>query len=312
MILRRKQKIENLEEKKQNGWFVLSMRVFAALVIFFFAIFFTWYAIFLSSHGYYSVKGVSMMPTLNEKIDPNKFLDAQGISYDCVYVDKKTEPKIFDIIVINTHQTIIENGKKMTKTLIKRLMATEGDYISIAKTTNQDGTERMSFFRIPKEALPEDESSDQFKNFVIVDKNWQLEENGENGYEIYAPNSLWTHYDKPRTSTLNLEIEGVDKEKEYEYDFLSTYFQDLSTENIKNGDFKVSQDGLVYVRIPEGKFFYMGDNRAYSSDARNEGFRNFEDIVGSVEIVIYNNGLFTRIGTFMSYFFHEVEKFFAR
>lgn len=279
------------------------MRLFVALVLVFFAIFFTWYAVFLSSHNYYRVDGASMVPTLNSEIPASKFDDAQGISYDCVYVDKKTEPNLFDVIVINTHQPIKDkNGNKTTKTIIKRLMALEGDFVTIAKTVDENGMERMSFFRIP--------SGTDRVNFK--DKDAMLVENGENDYQIYEPDSVWAHqktFDQPLTYTF--KASGNETEYEYDYNFYLTFLKYYGSQE-QSFDYYVSDAGLLYVQVPEGRFFYMGDNRAHSSDAREDGFRDVEDIVGPVEIVIYNNSIFKRIGTFLTYFFEEVEKFFAR
>ncbi len=301
MILRRRYKIENVAEKKRNEWVTLFVRLFVALVLVFFSIFFIWYAIFLSSHSYYRVDGASMVPTLNADISPSKFDEAQGISYDCVYVDKKADPKLFDVVVINTHQ---KNADKTNKTIIKRLMATGGDFVTVAKTVDQDGTERMGFFRIPKGTDRAD----------YLDEQGLLLESGENGYEIYEPNSIWAHkknFEQPLTFSLKVKVGGEEIENEYDYNFYLTFLKQYGSENESFGYF-VSSTGLLYVQVPEGSFFYLGDNRAHSSDSREDGFRKVEDIVGPVEIVIYNNNFFKRIGTFMTYFFKEVEKFFAR
>ena len=294
-----------------KNWLGLFLRLAIAMVLVFFSIFFIWYSVFLSGHIYYRVDGASMVPTLNEEIPASKFRDAQGLSYDCVYVEKNCPANLFDIVVINTHQTITDkDGNRVNKTLIKRLMATAGDYVTIAKTVDELGNERLNLFRIPNGTI----APDQVQTYAIDDDMWKLDEKGENGYEIRMPDSLWSHQVRPShdlTMSMEVEVNGQMFTHEYDFNFYATFLRPYGTPE-QSFDYVVSTQGLVYVQVPEGQFFYLGDNRAFSSDSREDGFRDAENIVGPVGVIIYNNSFFKRIGTFMSYFFNEVEEFFAR
>ena len=277
------------ETKNLTLYFIAHITLYVAL--FFFLLFFAWYTVFVTTHKFYAVKGVSMMPTLNTAITEEEILydpNVQEISYDAVYVDKSTKPRLFDIVVV-------EYSKK--NSVIKRLMATEGDYITIAKG-QKDGKDCFYFYRIPK-------GSDLM---TFSDEQAKMDEtSGANGYTIRGYEDWYLN----RTgSSQPLEsISTLNGTNEYEYNFYNKFLANYSTDD---ENFYTSESGLVYVKVPEGKCFFMGDNRGHSTDGRENGFVSTEKIVGRAEFIVENYNFVNRILEVVKFYFSEMEKFFAR
>ena len=105
------------------------------IILLFFFIFFTWYTIFVSTHGYFWVQGASMKNTFNNTVADT---DART-SVDAVYINKNERVSTFDVVVVKDNSG---------ETVIKRVMAQEGDYITILKG-EYDGHNCFYFYRIP-------------------------------------------------------------------------------------------------------------------------------------------------------------------
>lgn len=266
---------EKQESKKLS--FYLGTRITFYILLIFFAIFFIWFTVFGTIHSFYAVKGASMKGTLNASIaDTDRYT-----SVDAVYVNKNEKPQIFDIVVIE---------RESKESIIKRAMAFEGDYITIAKGTYEQSGETFDtfyFYRI---------SAQQMKTLdteTFVDEDARLVEDGQNGYSIYSYKQ-WES--KEENTILN-----------YESKFYNKFIFGAASE-----DLFVSNSGLIYVKVPKGKIFAMGDNRAHSSDSRENGFYSLTDVVGRVDIVIYNHNFASRLWEVVKFYFSEAEKFFAR
>ena len=229
-----------------------------------------------------------MKPTLNASVSDGD----QNASVDGVYVDRLKQPEIFDIVV----------AKRGNENVIKRLLAVEGDYITIAKAIGDDGLEHFYFFKIPA-------------GESLTDEQARLEETGENGYRIREVVD-WDSVGK--TYSLSVNVGGENKTHLYEDGTISgvsgffSAFLDEFDQNNYDDNYYVSSEGLVYVRVPEGKVFYMGDNRGHSTDCRYYGFVDKEKIVGRVELVVQDFNFFNRILLVAKYYFGEVTDFFAR
>lgn len=301
--------IQYTEKKKKSedqfSAFSLAMQITLYILLIFFAIFFIWYTTFISTHKYYVVTGASMKDSLNSSLA----LDDDSRSEDAVYVNTVEKVKTFDVVVATRQVYNAEKKKYQKKDVVKRVMALEGDYISIAYHDDGHGNQALYFYRIPKGV-----NLSQFN-----DESARLDEStGKMGYTIYSyeewmdRKSLSTFIGDEQTSA-----ERFNKVK-YENDFFGT-FLDGHLEEISqleygksNENFFVSSAGIVYVKVPKGKFFCMGDNRGHSSDSRDNGFYDMKQIVGRVEIVIYNYNFGKRLLKVVDYYFAQVEKFFAR
>ncbi len=273
-------KIEKNE--KQNLALYLTTHITIYILLLFFGIFFIWYTVFITTHNFYTVSGPSMMPTLNASITDEDFAnDVQNISYDAVYIDKFTSPKIFDIIVIK------KDNKK--DPVIKRLMGKSGDYVSVAI----DESGLLHFYRIPKGENPENYD----ENKALVD-----EVSGINGYTIKSYED-WTSKDN--------RPENIIKVGNYTY--LINFYQNYLNNYEERNDIYVSPKGLIFVQVPENKFFYLGDNRANSQDSLDQNdFEDVSHILGRSEFIVYNYNFGNRIWEVIKFYFSEIEKFFAR
>ena len=237
-----------------------------------------------------------MMSTLNGQISNDQMErgeDLREVSYDAVYVDRLANPKLFDIIVVQSEE--IDPKTQKQKNVIKRLMALEGDYVTIAKSQDANGQEHFYLFRIP--------AGSDFSSFT--DDMARLEESGENGYEIYKRDN----WDVSKTETQEVTVgSGTHKYEEIFFNtFIKGYFSEEPTYN-----YYVSDEGLIYVQVPQGKFFYLGDNRGHSDDARKNGFGNVSSIVGRTEFIVYNYNFGNRLWEVIKFYFSEMDKFFAR
>ena len=181
-------------------------------------------------------------------------------------------------------------------------MAVEGDWITIAKGQTADGEECFYFYRIAKDQIKEDVTSDQARVY----------ENGQNRYSIYNDSTLWVH--KSATDAyreISVDVGENTISNAYEFNFYLTFLKYYGTEQERFNYF-VSQEGLVYVQVPEGKLFYMGDNRQYSTDSREVGFCDKTYVVGRTEIIVYNYNFVNRLWEVVKFYFKEMETFFAR
>ncbi len=273
------------KNETQNIALYLSTHITLYIILLFFLIFFAWYTVFVTTHRFYAVSGVSMEPTLNIEIPEEKFGtdEARKITHDAVYIDKMAKVRIFDVVVIEW---------PYEDSIIKRVVARGGDYVTIAKVDGQ-----YRYFRIPKGTNLEEFTDAQ----AIVD------ETGSLGYKIYDY-AQWTEL------LDQIEININDHTHAYEEAFYNTFLKEYHslTNQEKADKFYISPEGLLYVKVPEGQVFCMGDNRAFSTDSRKHGFFDEKDVVGRTEFVVRNYNFVNRIVEVVKFYFSEVEKFFAR
>lgn len=277
---------EKVKDETKHLALYFTIHIALYIVLLFFLIFFAWYTVFVTTHKFYAVSGPSMKYTLNRQIDDH---DTKS-SFDAVYVDKFTKAKLFDIVVIE---------KPNSDSVIKRLMATEGDYITIAKGTNALGEECYYYYRIPKGSDLESFTDEQAR----LD-----EESGNLGYQIRGYDD-WFKNVSP-TIDINVVVNEETFSHQYEYNFFATFLDGYETNEKFN--YHISNDGLIYVQVPQGQIFYMGDNRGHSTDARERGFTDEKYIFGRTEFIVYNYNFGNRLWEVVKFYFNEMEEFFAR
>lgn len=210
---------------------------------------------FFSGYYFMTISGRSMQSTIN----PDITLQTQ--SQDCAIVDKDEPYTYGDIIIIN-HPEHIEG-----ETIIKRVLAFEGDKISIIKTTGEDGFYFYHLLRIKDGSL----------TIEVVQEDYIYQTNGIPGWE------------REQSQVYNNVI--------YEKQFFDAYlnpvgrfYQADQVEEIVFG----SQTVLFY-EVGEGQIFYMGDNRANSSDARYFGPVNAEEMVVGKVVKLIENGSYSQL-----------------
>lgn len=209
-----------------------------------------------------------MQPTIN----PNP-INVDGKLYqDGVYVRLTQDVTYGDIIIVDRSQ---ETGQR-NYTVIKRVMALEGDQVSIVSLpVGENGSYEFRLIRI--------KAGDNVDQIVYdgVDNEYILYEEYINGY--VGPDS-WE-------DTGSIYIEDV----RYDYDFYATFLinQETTTHNvIVNGQsipvlfFTVGSDKSE--NEPD-QVFYLGDNRAYSEDSRNNGTCDIDKVVGKVIKILRNS-----------------------
>ena len=262
------------EETKSIAWY-LTTHITLYIVLIFFLIFFAWYTYFVVTHRYYIVYGPSMKPILNEQVADND----ENSAMDAVYVNLYDKIEVGDIVVIND---VSSSGES----IIKRVVAESGDYVTIAKSGDN-----FYLYRIPKSMMSQNSNGE--KESLLSDSNARVEENeSASGYDvIWDESSIY-----------------VDGNYTYEYKFYDRFFSD----NSLNYDYYTSQDGLKYVCVPDGYSFCLGDNRAVSADSRRYGFISNENMVGNVELIVYDYSFGNRVLEVIKFYYKQVEDFFAR
>ena len=277
--------IQDIDKKKKEETksiaLYLTTHITLYIVLIFFLIFFIWYTVFSVTHRYYIVEGASMQPYLNASIAPTDTSSSQ----DAVYVNLNGKIDVYDVVVI-------EGVSKTSPSIIKRVVAEEGDFVSIAKSGNS-----FFLFRIDAEDMTLNENNEY--TTLVSDENALVFENERNtGYEIRYVD--WNSVD-----------ERIYNGVYYDSGFFSQFIQGYINGN-DTFSYYISSDDLVYVQVPENYTFCLGDNRAHSRDSRTYGFISYDNIVGDVEITVYNYSFVNRVFEVIKYYYKQVEEFFAR
>ena len=263
------------KETRSIAWY-LTTHITLYIVLIFFLIFFAWYTYFSVTHRYYIVTGTSMQPTLNSSIV------LEDESEDAVYVNIYGNIDFGDIVVINASNN--------SDDIIKRVLATGGDYVTIARSGNS-----YYIYRIAKENVVLDENG-VMTGSLIEDVNARLQENERGGFSYNIDYTSW-----------GIEPGILQGGITYEAQFYNQFIADADEE-----DLFTSSNGLIYVKVPEDHVFCLGDNRANSRDSRYYGYFSLDEIVGDVEIIVYDYSFGNRVLQVISFYYRQVEEFFAR
>ncbi len=250
---------DEVEEKKTNKVFYKFIIAIALVYLAIFAIVYFYHANF----EYVTINGPSMQNTLN----PNPELRDENEVQDGVIVKLSTDADYGDIIVI-------DRGEKVSS-IIKRVLAFEGDYFTIASIDFNGGRD-YRFMRI-KAGTNEVEIINE--PYIKSYEYWNMIEGyTSNGivYEgvLYPEYTQELHYS---TTTFDVKIDG-------------------------------QTHAIEFFKVPEGEVFYMGDNRTASLDARVYGTTKQSNIYGYV-VKIVHNGTFIKDNP-VKWFFQQIGDFF--
>ena len=242
---------------------------------------------FNQNYQYIEISGKSMQPTLN----PNPVLverEVNGVKkevyvQDGVFIRPTQDVDYEDIIILDE---VFEDT-----TIIKRALAFDGDYITIAKIEDETGFNAFRLMRIK-----EGSSKIEVLEEVYIKSHWE-----------------WATYCHPAESQIPQDADTVDVI--YEIDFYSTFSKGDYEEKL----FTVDGRQIKFFKVPDDEVFYMGDNRTNSTDAREEGTAKISQIVGYVVRTVrngtYYNGniffFFNRFGEALSLIWDEILRFFG-
>lgn len=226
--------------------------------------------VFNRSYQYITIENKSMQPTIN----PNP-INVDGKWYqDSVYIKLTQDIDYGDIVIIDRSEEEDEDGY----TVIKRVMALEGDQISIAfLPVGENGEYEIRFIRI--------KAGDDVDQIVYQGQ--------DDEYILYEDYIL--SYDDWTGCEVRTEVDGTYYDSDFYDKFLS--YDNLPTHEIivnVNGqeqsfDVKFFIVGCDKSEDAPDQVFYLGDNRAGSSDSRGNGTADIDKVVGRV-IKIFRNG----------------------
>ena len=241
------------EEKEEK----LSQKIFLRFVVIFFVVYLLvmlmGYA-FYQNFSYVTISGRSMQSTLNSS--PVAVQTKNGVEYlqDGVYIKHTKKVTYSDIVVLQS----TPDYEKEEKTIIKRVLALEGDYVTIVKLQGESSREAFHVLRVKSGK----------DNVEILEENY-----------IYSYDS-WTCADG---SNWEINVDNI----AYEADFYGTFISksyDIKTFQVAS----LENAEVVFFKVPKDNIFFLGDNRTGSKDSRSLGCYNIDRIKGKVVDVVRN------------------------
>lgn len=276
-----------LEEREEKN----AAKVFYIFVAVFIVLFFAFVGInysFNQKYTYITISGESMQPTLNPTpaivATTQNGVIVQSAIQDGVYVEKTQDIDYDDII-------IIENVFK-DKSIIKRALAFEGDYITIAKIRTEQNVFEFRFMRVKAgsdqvEVLPEQ----------YIKSHWE-----------------WAFYYSPSSNQIQ---DSASASVVYEEEFFQTFRHAYDSKYFSVDEAEGAQ--VKFFKVPDDEVFYMGDNRINSTDSRIKGTTEMTNVVGKVVQIVHNGAYyqgnifhsFHRIGGYFAVIWQEILGFFG-
>lgn len=265
----------NLDKDALNVYFIdyqhknrerTILAIFILIALVFYVILFATDYVFKTKYRYINIENVSMQPTIN----PNP-IDIDGKLYqDGVYISLTQDVDYGDIIIVDRS----EEEKEENYTVIKRVMALEGDQISIVSLpVGENGKYELRFVRIKE--------SDNIDTIVYqgVDDQYILYEDYILSYKEWTESNSYTNSNS-----------HVQYEYEFYFNFLSN--KQTTTHNIIVGEQSFQVEFFTVGSDKDNndadQVFYMGDNRVNSKDSRLNGTGDQDKIIGKVIKIIRN------------------------
>ncbi len=261
-----------------------SVRKYPKIIFWIFLIYFVLFASYMMWYFYFiSTYTLSTV----DGISMQNTLNVQAIDgddcYDWVYIHKNKQPEHFDIITLTSKEINVEDGSITDISLIKRAIAFEGDLITIKRATEkgEDG-----FFHV------------------------YIQQEGELTPKMLQEDYIKSYYEWTYSGSFSsvVYVDGV----EYEREFYTNFILQNSDNTVKIGD-------TWYYQVPEDSVFYMGDNRAKSSDSRVRGVADIENIQGVVEIILKDaqnasdaQRLWIKTVSIFEFYWNELANYFSR
>ena len=252
-----RKKFEEDLDRKIPMWMTAMFTIYIVL----FLTLFIWFFWFKSTYYVSDIYNVSMQPTLNADVSGNT-------AQDSVYVNTRARHKHGDIITIS----------KKPNNIIKRLIAMEGDKVSIV--------------------VGED-------NLYHVNIIYNGEQNITVLQEDYIKSAEEWRFSGRYASTV------LDNGNLYEKVFYQNFLQEKDDKVSFVG-------GIYFYEVPEGVYFCLGDNRELSSDSRENGCFAKKDVTGVAEIIIKNGAIHSgwdfwkRLSAIFMFYWSKIEDSFAR
>lgn len=268
--------IKNEEHKQESlrsflSWLAIYILVFAIVFV---ASLFCVKAL-SNTYRYYPVHGTSMQPTINPTPDSNNFQDG-------VFVKVTHDVEINDIVIIDVAEPSID-------TIIKRVIAKDGDLVTIAKNDFGEDADQM------------------FYTYVIRAGQEPIEANIEKLSEEYIGDDR-AHWSNAATETqYDVKYDGQFYDKFLKYNTL------------KKVTVNYQDKQLLFYQLNQNEVFFLGDHRSVSRDARSFGTVPKTQIVGSViEILndaqtLQNQGLlwWVKFKVIFGYYWSDFADYFA-
>lgn len=248
-------KDEKEDKIVQKTLIVLVCVVFAFYLFLMFA-----HSLFVANYEYVTVNGLSMQPTLNSVPVMVNGKEVQ----DGVYIRLTNDVDYGDIIIID----------KGEHSVIKRMIAKDGDKLSIAKVSTPNGEQ----YRVLRIKYGSNKVENMYEEYIEGTCK-SLDGNVYHvGYDLWSAQNGRTE-------------DGV----EYESTFYSNY--------ISNGLYQTStvsydEQEIKFITVSTGKFFYLGDNRTNSYDSRGAGLESYDNIIGRVVSIAHNASSYKNSWTF--------------
>lgn len=275
--------MEDIEDRSSNKLFYKFVIVLFAFYLFLLICNQSFY----SNFSYLTIYGTSMQNTLNPH--PRRTIAQNGSNeswQDGVYIRLSQNIDYGDIVIIQS------DGLSAHDSIIKRVLAKEGDYFTIAKI-DVEGVEDGEY------------------RFMRV-------KNGSGGkveviYEDYIKS--YTEWTDNEHHSSQITINDV----VYERNFYIYYNSQLIYEK---AEFEVAELGgkkVEFFKVPENHIFFMGDNRANSTDARVIGTKNVDKVLGYVVEIVRDGSKYegnndwwkNRFVGFIKICYKEVIRFFG-